>query len=564
MSPGMTRQACPPVLLLVFNRPMQARRVFERIRAARPGQLFIAADGPREGREGERRLCDEARAVLGAVDWDCDVKTLFRDANLGCRQAVSSAISWFLSSAAEGIILEDDCLPDPTFFPFCAEMLSRFRNDDKIMMVSGRNDLGRWKDGSSSYFYTIGNIWGWATWRRAWERCDLELKTFREPAARDAMEAFRREAPALAEEIDSGCGRVVRDEADSWGYPWAFTRIALGGLGVVSSVNLVDNIGFDKDATHTTVRNDALAGVPVYAMRFPLRHASDRRVDFEYYRQCSVRTRTSLAVRGKNRLKRLYLALRRRPAGGATPGNVAAYDGYTKYDGEVARSYEQTREAERHWEQEDAFVGKYIRSRRIETVLDVPVGTGRFFQHYTGVRRVAGVDISLAMLAKARQKTLDQPPGVDFCLIRGDIFSLPFADKAFDAVIVFRLLHLMPEASLDAAVREICRVTGREAVVQTYVPAQRMSRGADRTWASRLGRHAARALRSAGKARPPAPQKPWSHIQAYYHEQAAVDAKFAACGLLPVQSAVVDIYGEADVRITVYSPQRDSAVPEAG
>lgn len=560
----MTQLACPPVLLLVFNRPMQARRVFERIRAARPGQLFIAADGPREGREGERRLCDEARAVREGVDWDCDVKTLFRDTNLGCRRAVSSAITWFLSSVEEGIILEDDCLPDPTFFPFCAELLDRFRSDEKIFMVSGRNDLGRWKDQSASYFFTIGNIWGWATWKRAWETFDPELKRFRDPAARAAMKVFRRKAPGLAEEIDSGCKRVLRGEIDSWGYPWAFTRIALGGLGVVSTVNLVGNIGFDKDATHTTEPNGFFTDVPVYAMQFPLRDASERCVDFEYYAHCSTQSKTSLAVRAKERLRKLFPALRRRPAGRQASEDVAAYDGYTKYGDEVAESYEQSRVTERHWEQEDAFVGRYVRSRRIETVLDAPVGTGRFFPHYTCVRCVAGVDISEAMLMKARQKALRQPPGAAYCLVRGDIFSLPFEDRTFDVAIVFRLLHLMPESSLDAAVREICRVVGREAVVQTYVPAKGMSRRADRMWISRLGRHAARALRSAGNARPPAPQKPWSHIQAYYHEQAAVDAKFAAYGLLPVQSAVVDIYDEADVRITVYSRQRDGAVPEAG
>lgn len=262
------------------------RRVFAQIRETHPKKLFIAADGPRADRPEEAKLCAEAHAVVDGVDWPCEVKTLFQERNLGCRQGPISAITWFFEHVEEGIILEDDCLPDPSFFPFCAELLERYRDDKRVFIVSGLNSLGEWKANRHSYFFTLGDNTGWATWRRAWQCFDSELNLWADATARKKMQLLGRSAPFLAKRIAAGCQAVLRENLDAWDYPWVFTRIAQSGLGVTPSVNLIANIGYGEDATHTTDPNSSYANIPVQPMQFPLRHNLDMSIDFEYYKQC--------------------------------------------------------------------------------------------------------------------------------------------------------------------------------------------------------------------------------------------------------------------------------------
>jgi len=300
---------------MIFNRPDTTRQVFERIRATRPKQLFVAADGPRADRSDETQLCAETRSIIERIDWPCKLNILFREHNLGCKQAVSSAITWFFENVEEGIILEDDCLPEPSFFPFCTELLERFRNNDQVLMVSGRNDLGTWKLNRYSYFFTIGNIWGWATWRRAWNKYDPELKIWTDSTAQNNMRLFGQRAPSLCKEIANGCEAVLQGKLDSWGYPWAFTRIAHRGIGVIPAMNLVSNIGFGKDATHTLSNDSPYVDIPLHRMQFPLRHNPDMRVDFNYYKQwhkveqCHNAKPVPALSRVKNRLKSCYQRL---------------------------------------------------------------------------------------------------------------------------------------------------------------------------------------------------------------------------------------------------------------
>ena len=249
------------------------------------------------------------RSFVDQVDWPCEVKTLFREQNLGCKHGPSSAITWFFEQVDEGIILEDDCLPDPSFFPFCAELLERFRNDSRVFMVSGTNDLGSWKATQYSYFFTIGNMWGWATWKRAWQHFDLELKLWTDEIAQHRMRVFGQMAPYVADNIANGCRAVLYENLSSWAYPWAFARIAHNGLGVIPAVNLVSNIGFGADATHTTSHGSPYADTEVYEMQFPLRHNTDMRVDFEYFRQCHKAMQGPALSRVKNRLKSYYRRL---------------------------------------------------------------------------------------------------------------------------------------------------------------------------------------------------------------------------------------------------------------
>lgn len=270
----------PPVLLLIYNRPHLTARVFEAIRAARPTRLYVAADGPRGERAGEAERCAEARRVATAVDWPCEVRLRFLEQNLGCRRAVGEAITWFFQWEPEGIILEDDCLPDASFFPFCAELLARYRQEPRVMCITGNNfqrDMGDWP---YSYYFSIYNhCWGWASWRRAWELFDAQLNTFQ---ARQARRRLRQLSgvPGFASYFSRQLTEVAAGRLDSWAYAWTWSCWYRGGLTCTPRVNLVSNIGFGDDATHTRAR--------VEGDEFPVR----RRIEFPL---CHPATLTAVA-----------------------------------------------------------------------------------------------------------------------------------------------------------------------------------------------------------------------------------------------------------------------------
>src|ERR1700756_2048538 len=239
-----------PVLFLIFNRPEPTREVFEAIRAHQPSRLYVAADGPRPEKPGEWSLCAETRAVLKSIDWDCKVQTLFRDQNLGCGTAVSEAINWFFDQEEEGIILEDDCLPDPSFFSFCEEMLDRYRDEPRVGSVSGNNFLPKALHIEQPYgFSKYVQIWGWATWRRFWNHYDFRLTG--DWAEWD--EIIRRANPVqnqanywlqIFKALQAGL-------IDTWDFQVMFSSWRHGYVHIFPSRNLVTNLGYDKDATHT-------------------------------------------------------------------------------------------------------------------------------------------------------------------------------------------------------------------------------------------------------------------------------------------------------------------------
>jgi hypothetical protein len=264
------------VLLLVFNRPNTTRRVFEAIRAARPPRLYVAGDGPRDGYPDDARLCEETRKLATRADWPCELKTLFQDANLGCRGGPSGGINWFFEQEQEGIILEDDVLPLPTFFPYCEELLARYRQDPRVSMISGFNPIAGHLQPQESYlFIRYGHIWGWATWRRAWKNFDVEMKQW--PSWRDAG-GLRRLSPnyrPFQGYWRDAFDKVYRGEIDAWDYQWQFTCWRASQLAVLPGVNLTQNIGFHPGATHTTSDEPAcLRASRPCEMRFPLRHPS--------------------------------------------------------------------------------------------------------------------------------------------------------------------------------------------------------------------------------------------------------------------------------------------------
>jgi len=170
-----------PILFLVFNRPNTTQRVFNVIRQVKPKQLFVAADGPRRDKGADEEKCEATREIVKQIDWDCEVKTLFREENLGCGKAVSSAITWFFENVEEGIILEDDCLPNLDFFGYCEELLDRYRDNREVMFIGGDNFQKGKKWGDASYYFSAYNhVWGWATWKRTWDIYDFKLDSINE------------------------------------------------------------------------------------------------------------------------------------------------------------------------------------------------------------------------------------------------------------------------------------------------------------------------------------------------------------------------------------------------
>ena len=279
-----TKRPVAPILLMVFNRPETTARVFASIRAARPSQLFVAADGPRESREGEAGRCRQAREIATAVDWPCTIETLFRDGNLGCKRAVSSAIDWFFEQVPEGLIIEDDVVPDPSFFAYATELLDRYRDDPRVMTVSGDNFISEhWRPESSYYFSAYTHIWGWGTWRRAWALYDVGMGDWVEQRAGGLLERVFPGAPRAAAYWAGLFDRVSRGEIDTWDYQWAYATFKHGGVSCMPAVNLISNIGFGSDATHTLDPEGKLADLPRAALPLPLRHprevAAERSAD---------------------------------------------------------------------------------------------------------------------------------------------------------------------------------------------------------------------------------------------------------------------------------------------
>ncbi len=289
----MTRPDPPPlrtaVLLVLFNRPAATRTVFEAVRRARPPRLYLAADGPRPGHPGDEANCREARQIRDAVDWPCEVKTLFREHNLGCGRGPAEAFGWFFSQEEEGIVLEDDCVPDPSFFPFCQELLEKYRHDPRVMHITGTNFLGGTHRPAHSYYFSVHpHEWGWASWRRAWQLYDFRIERFPEVARTGVLRPRYSGPLEYAYRMSKFRGTYGRPDVSWWDYQWNFALHVHGGLAVVPAVNLVQNIGFGPGATHTVSARDARGDNVALPLSFPLRHppavVQDRAADRRYFR----------------------------------------------------------------------------------------------------------------------------------------------------------------------------------------------------------------------------------------------------------------------------------------
>lgn len=254
------------ILFIVFNRPETTKQVFDKIRDARPTRLYIAADGPRSFNNSDRELCIKTRAIVNEIDWKCEVKTLFRDENLGCKDALSSAISWFFEHEEEGIILEDDCLPSNDFFGFCDTLLDRYRLDTRIWYITGSNlRTGQWGDGDY-YFSNLPCIWGWASWKRVWRHYDKELTTYKPEEIREPLENIFEDAFIVDgwikyfEDVKNG---VI----NSWDYQITFTHFFNHALSITPNNNMITNIGYGEGALNTFDVNSRFSNIPLEPLR---------------------------------------------------------------------------------------------------------------------------------------------------------------------------------------------------------------------------------------------------------------------------------------------------------
>jgi hypothetical protein len=295
-----------PVALFVFNRPDCARQVLQAVRIARPRQLLVVADGPRSSRPDDAPRCAETRALFERLDWDCEVLYNYADTNLGCRQRITSGLEWVFSQVEEAILLEDDCIPDPTFFRFCDELLERYRHDARVMTISGNNPHRGWRRGSASYYFSrFFNCWGWASWRRAWQLYDPQMQRW--PQVREGGWLGDILGNSRAEQYYR---RVLQDtfegRIDTWDYQWLLSGWLQNALHVQSGVNLVTNIGFDGRATHTSGRDSVYVNQHSASLAFPLSHPPFMVADSQADRQT-----VGLALQESSRLMRAVSRLRR-------------------------------------------------------------------------------------------------------------------------------------------------------------------------------------------------------------------------------------------------------------
>ncbi len=299
-----------PLLILAWRRPHTLRQVINAIRPVAPTRLFVTCDGPNPERPGEAEKVAATRQVIEQeIDWPCQIERLYSDVNQGCRIGVSRAICWFFEQVEEGIILEDDCVPHPDFFPYCATLLERYRHDMRVWCISGNNfQNGQWRGDGSYYFSRYNHCWGWACWRRCWQHYDADLSHW--PALRESGLLGTIFEDPLERQYWSAIWQRLMDEGqpDTWDYQWTFICLVNGGLTALPNRNLVSNVGFGEGAAHTTgiagstVADQGLG--PLTHPQFVLRDGAADRYGFDHhFGGAQMRRSRQLLPRVKARLR---------------------------------------------------------------------------------------------------------------------------------------------------------------------------------------------------------------------------------------------------------------------
>jgi hypothetical protein len=253
-----------PIAFIIFNRPDTTDRVFQTIRQVQPQRLLVIADGPRSDRPGEAEKCAATRAIIDRVDWQCEVLTNYSDVNLGCGIRVCTGLDWVFSLVEEAIVLEDDCLPCESFFQYCHDLLNYYRHDERIMQIGGNNFQNSISRTPYSYYFSRYNhSWGWASWRRAWKKFDFQMNTWKE-FYESGMISSVLEDPVEQEYWSSIFNQMAYVQDNSiWDYQWTYACWSHSGLSIIPKNNLVSNIGFNGNATHTSDANSPLANMRI-------------------------------------------------------------------------------------------------------------------------------------------------------------------------------------------------------------------------------------------------------------------------------------------------------------
>ena len=274
-----------PILLIIFKRLNTTKQLLTILQQIKPRQLFIAADGPRPNVAGEDEQCNIVRKyVVENINWDCKVETLFHDINLGCGKAPAQAITWFFKHIDMGIILEDDCLPNLSFFKFMEELLNKYKDDTRIMQISGTNRLIKFETSNSYVFTNWSSEWGWATWRRAWKYYDFNIKFFIENKNKtiNILKYIYYKEHWYNSIYDILMQTVNNPNISWWDYQWGFIKNINSGLTIIPKYNLVANIGFDEDSTHTFDKTSSFFNMPCFELEYPLIHPDYIHCDIDY------------------------------------------------------------------------------------------------------------------------------------------------------------------------------------------------------------------------------------------------------------------------------------------
>jgi hypothetical protein len=261
-----------PVVFIIFNRPETTKKVFEKIRQAKPEKLLIIADGPRKNHPEDKEKCAATRKVINGVDWKCKVLKNYSNTNLGLAKRISSGLDWVFDNVNEAIILEDDCLPNLTFFQFCKELLKKYQNDERIFAITGQNvQFGKKRTNYSYYFSRYFHCWGWATWKRAWNHFDFDMKQWPKMKNDNYLKKILKNNRAVKywTKIFQSC---YEGKINSWAYKWIFAGFISRSLNIIPNVNLISNIGFGTESTHLKDSKNPYANMPTEKIIFPLKH----------------------------------------------------------------------------------------------------------------------------------------------------------------------------------------------------------------------------------------------------------------------------------------------------
>lgn len=270
------------VAIVIFNRYEITKKLFEKIKEVQPQELYIIADGPRENRPEDKEKCEKTRKIFESIDWTCNVYKNFADTNMGCSKRPYTGFDWVFNNVEEAIILEDDCIPDITFFKYCDELLERYRNDNRIMLITGNNQLNNWKRGEYSYHFSkFGGIGAWASWRRAWQHFDIEISKWEKDEIKQLLKNKLGKYEFITRKKAYDKLYNNSNHTTAWDYQWGFARLIQSGLAIAPSCNLICNIGIGGEATHSTSNNKVI-GLKAQTMPFPLTHPDFIIEDNEY------------------------------------------------------------------------------------------------------------------------------------------------------------------------------------------------------------------------------------------------------------------------------------------